>query len=110
MKQEIIPYGSGVKLLVKITNLGEEVVLSECPFSILITAGHKSITIDVEDPEDPPQGVTFVDNDSFTLAFLSTPLDRGDMYMRISVSVPDNDFPEGVRPEIIDYDLNYTLQ
>lgn len=110
MKQEIIPYGSGVKLLVKITNLGEEVVLSECPFSITITAGAKSISIEVEDPTDPPQGVSFVDDDSFTLAFLTTPLDRGDLHMEITVSVPDSDFSDEIRPEILTYDLNYTLQ
>lgn len=112
MKQDRIPFGADIKLQVKLTELGDNVHLEDASsYNLTFTAGAKSKTFAVNAPSNPATtGVTKIDADTVAVALKTSDLDRGDIHLKAIVVVEDEAFSSGTRTEIIEHDLQLTIQ
>lgn len=112
MKQELIPYGSDIKILVDVTNLDDGVELGDIAYSLEFTGGEKTklfeVTVD-EGEQSLPTGLTVVDDHRVAASIKGGVLDRGDVWLRITLEIPDESFTDGVRVEIRDIDVHITI-
>lgn len=108
MEQKDIIHGSGVKMTVSLSDLGDGVTLKDCNFTLEYKAGDSSKSFEVAAGEDLPDGVSFVEGDDNTVkvALDTSEVSRGPLFLRVTVLVPDEDFPDGSRKEILDKSLN----
>lgn len=108
MKQENTSLGAGLKLKVTLTELGEDIHLQDCTYTLEFTAGSKSKTFHV-DGESRTRGITVIDEDTVAVALDTSELDTGDLYLKATVNVPDLEFPSGLRTEIIHHNLHRSI-
>ncbi|MBQ9474669.1 MAG: hypothetical protein IJU69_00225 [Bacteroidales bacterium] len=112
MKQELLPKGSDLKILVDVSELGEDIVLGNIAYSLEFTSGDSKKTFDVtiEDEEQSlPAGLKVLDENRVVAAIKGSELDRGDVWLRAILSIPDEDFTDGIRVEIHEIDQHITI-
>lgn len=119
MKQQLYTIGADLKIKVSITNLAENVHMEDCPFTLDVfsgasgTSAPKSFAYNPDAEEDEEvcsDGLKKIDADTFQIVFSTSDMERGDVYLKVSIDIPDEDFESGVRHEIQDHDLQITLQ
>lgn len=114
MNRQVFPLGNDIKVLVRLTELGEGVTLDDTEYKLEFTAGTKSKTFEVviDGPGEQrfSPGVTRHDENSVRVAINTAELDRGDLWLKATVHVTDADFTDGERTEIVVHDLGITLE
>lgn len=114
MTRQVFTVGNDIKVLVRLTELGEGVHLDHAAYQLKFTSGTKSKTFDVTLGDDGecvyPSGVAKHDEDSVRVALPTADMDRGDLWLRATVHVPDADFSDGERTEIVEHDMGITLE
>jgi len=116
MKQELIPFGSDIKIIVDITDLGENLTLEGIAYKLIFTSGDKSKTFETTVAGSPAvqtlaSGLTKVTGnaDRVIASIPAADLDRGSLYLRAELSIPDASFTGGVRKEVVVKDTHITI-
>lgn len=114
MNRQVFPLGNDLKFLVRLTELGEDVHLDHAAYELKFTSGTKSKAFNISlNPDGScvyPAGVTRHDEDSVRVAIPTAEMDRGDLWLRATVQIPDADFQDGNRTEIVVHDMGITLE
>lgn len=103
-KRETVVKGSDFRLRVHITNLGENIHLSDQNVSLVCTLRVRDTSLVKEKAE-----LTQVDADTYIMAVSTTNLTKGDVYLETHTGVPDIAFQDGVRDEIVNTDTGVTI-
>lgn len=120
MKQEQIPYGSDLKILVEVTDLGEDIVLAGIPYTLEFSSGEakKTLAVTIEEPDEEegteggqvlPDGLKSLDDSRVVASIPGADLDRGDVWLKVTLLIPDEDFESGYRTDIREIDQHITI-
>lgn len=103
-KRETVVRGSDFRLRVHITNLGENIHLSDQNVSLVCTLRVRDTSL-VKDKA----ALTPVDADTYIMAVSTADLAKGDVFLETHTGVPDIAFQDGVRDEIVNTDTGVTI-
>ena len=103
-KRETVVKGSDFRLRIHITNLGENIHLSDQNVSLVCTLHVKDTTLSKQKPDLIP-----VDQDTYIMAVSTADLAKGDVILETHTGVPDIAFQDGVRDEIVETDTGVTI-
>lgn len=120
MKQEQIPYGSDLKILVEVTDLGEGTALAGIPYTLEFSAGSakKTFAVTIEAPDEEegteggqvlPPGLKSLNDHKVVASIPAADLDRGDLWLKVTLQIPDEDFESGYRTDIREIDQHITI-
>ena len=88
--EDFVWLGTKLKYLIKITAVGFSMLTDD--FNIILTRGSKSVTFEKSD--------LVTDGDDYYIIFDTAQFGAGELYYKITAYVPDDDFPDGLRPEV----------
>ncbi len=103
-KREPVFHGSDFKLKVNITNLGDSKHLSDNDVSLTcVLMSGSSIA------EYSKSQLTKLDDDTYVIPVKTVGMDKGDLFLRTTVVVPDTSFPGNSRTDIRKIDTGITI-
>ena len=103
-KRETVVKGSDFRLRIQITNLGENVHLSDQNVSLACTLRVRDTFLVKTKAE-----LSRVDDDTYIMAVSTDGLAKGDVYLETHTGVPDIAFQDGIRDEIVNTDTGVTI-
>lgn len=97
-----IPIGSKFKLQILIDDLPEPLTMEDIDFICMIGNMANSVTLRKRDLINPKPGVYVAPLDSANIG-------RGELWMAVSANIPDADYKDGSRTEIIQLKTNIII-
>lgn len=97
-KPTLIPQGADKKVLIQLTNLPDGETMDSIDFDVTFSAGYQEVTLSKNQLKK-------IDG-KYYFPLATKDLGIGDLMLRVNVSVPDEDFEDGVRNEPLVYDMN----
>lgn len=111
--REFIKIGQDLKILVDVTELGEDVTLDDIAYSLVFTSGSHSVTFAATlsgTTQTLATGMRRVNDHQVIVALPTTGFDRGNLMLKIVAEIPDTDFADGKRHEEREVDQMITLE